>query len=167
MAYDNPKIFVARSYHSPHDGVWLDLDSAWDASDIMEAIKDAAHGCEEPCIPCVEDIPKACYSPQTCTIDADKLAEWLELDTNDGDIVGLYWDAIDPSADPADILDAFSGTADDGAEFAQNLAEECGLIPKGLPSWIEIDWEASWNCSLQYDYDTAEADGTTYFFRNI
>ena len=47
--------------------------------------------------------------------------------------------------------DAYQGRFDSGAEFAQNLAEDCGDVPRGMSSWIEIDWEASWE-NLTYDY---------------
>ena len=47
--------------------------------------------------------------------------------------------------------DAYQGRYDSGAEFAQNLAEDCGDVPRGMSSWIEIDWEASWE-NLTYDY---------------
>ena len=47
--------------------------------------------------------------------------------------------------------DAYQGRYDSGAEFAQNLAEDCGDVPRGMSSWIEIDWKASWD-NLDYDY---------------
>ena len=49
------------------------------------------------------------------------------------------------------ISDAYQGRFDSGAEFAQNLAEDCGDVPRGMSSWIEIDWKASWD-NLDYDY---------------
>ena len=47
--------------------------------------------------------------------------------------------------------DAYMGCYENGAEFAQNIAEDCGDVPRNMPSWIEIDWEASWD-NLTYDY---------------
>ena len=41
--------------------------------------------------------------------------------------------------------DAYMGCYESGAEFAQNLAEDCGDVPRGMSSWIEIDWKASWD----------------------
>ena len=58
------------------------------------------------------------------------------------------------------ISDAYQGRFDSGAEFAQNLAEDCGDVPRGMSSWIEIDWKASWD-NLDYDY-TEGANG--HFF---
>ena len=47
--------------------------------------------------------------------------------------------------------DAYMGCYESGAEFAQQIAEDCGDVPRDLPSWIEIDWKASWD-NLDYDY---------------
>jgi len=44
-----------------------------------------------------------------------------------------------------------------GSEFAQQIASDCGYITGDLPSWIEIDWEATWDRALSYDY--IEIDG--------
>ena len=66
-----------------------------------------------------------------------------------------------------------SGMDNAGAEFAQNLAEECGEIPSDLPSWIDIDWKGSWD-NLRFDYNTIEVPAEsghgyiqeTFFFHN-
>jgi len=59
-----------------------------------------------------------------------------------------------------------------GAEFAQQLAEDCGEIPSDLPTWIDIDWEGSWH-NLRFDYSTIERKNTvhgyvieTFFFHS-
>ena len=39
-----------------------------------------------------------------------------------------------------------------GAEFAQQIATDCGYITRDLPSWIEIDWQKTWDNALSYDY---------------
>ena len=43
-----------------------------------------------------------------------------------------------------------------GAEFAEQIASDYGYVRGNLPSWIEIDWKASWD-NLSYDY--CEQDG--------
>ena len=48
--------------------------------------------------------------------------------------------------------DAYMGCYESGAEFAQQIAEDCGDVPRNMPSWIEIDWKASWDNLSQYDY---------------
>ena len=43
-----------------------------------------------------------------------------------------------------------------GSEFAQQIASDYGYVIGDLHSWIEIDWEESWD-NLSYDY--CEQDG--------
>ena len=50
--------------------------------------------------------------------------------------------------------ESYQGQFDSGAEFAEQIATDCGYIKSyqgDLPSWIEIDWKASWD-NLSYDY---------------
>ena len=51
--------------------------------------------------------------------------------------------------------DAYQGKYENGADFAQQLAEDCGDVPRDMPSWIEIDWKASWD-NLSFDYFESE-----------
>ena len=39
-----------------------------------------------------------------------------------------------------------------GAEFAEMIASDCGYISRDMPSWIEIDWQKTWDNALSYDY---------------
>lgn len=76
-------------------------------------------------------------------------------------------DNIGDGATIEDFRDAWQGQWDSGADFAQNIAEECGEIPKDLPAWIVIDWEASWKCNLRFDYfESDDAEGRNHIFRN-
>jgi antirestriction protein len=114
-----------------------------------------------------EGFPREFYGE--CSL-SPQLWEWLDLSDDDRELLARYCDATgeaDATIDQA--RDRFQGTADTGADFAENIAQECGDIPKDLPDWIAgaIDWEAAWNRSLRYDYTTSEsADGTLYFFTN-
>ena len=50
--------------------------------------------------------------------------------------------------------DMYQGQYDSGADFAKEIATDCGYIKSyqgDLPSWIEIDWEKTWD-NLSYDY---------------
>jgi len=46
----------------------------------------------------------------------------------------------------------------------QELVEEIGDMPNGLPSYLEIDWSATAR-NLQVDYTPTDIDGVTYWFR--
>ena len=55
-----------------------------------------------------------------------------------------FLDAIDH------FEDAYSGEYQSGADFAQEMASDCGYNIN-IPSWVEIDWQATWE-NLSYDY---------------
>ena len=48
--------------------------------------------------------------------------------------------------------DMYHGEFENGAEFAEQLCQDCGYITRELPSWIEIDWQKTWDNALSYDY---------------
>ena len=50
-----------------------------------------------------------------------------------------------------------------GAEFAEQIATDCGYITRDLPSWIEIDWQKTWDNALSYDYTEI---GNGYIFND-
>ena len=59
------------------------------------------------------------------------------------------------------IGDAYHGSWRNGAEFAEQMVQDCGYINQELPYWIEVDWEKTWD-NLSYDY--TEING--YIFSN-
>ena len=48
--------------------------------------------------------------------------------------------------------DMYQGQYESGADFAEQLCQDCGYTTRELPSWIEIDWQATWDRALSYDY---------------
>jgi antirestriction protein len=52
--------------------------------------------------------------------------------------------------------EAYQGEFRGGAEFAEQLVSDCYGMPREMPSFLEIDWEATWG-NLRYDY--CERDG--------
>lgn len=49
-------------------------------------------------------------------------------------------------------------------DYAREMLEDCGDLPKDLPSYIEIDWETTAR-NIQADYTSVEFDGVTYWVR--
>jgi hypothetical protein len=49
-------------------------------------------------------------------------------------------------------------------EYARELLDDCGMIPRDLPSWIKIDWEATAR-NIRTDYTAVDFDGVTYWIR--
>ena len=63
---------------------------------------------------------------------------------------GLYFD-LDASQFE-NFEDMYQGQYRNGAEFAEQIASDCGYVTRDLPSWIEIDWQKTWDNALSYDY---------------
>lgn len=49
-------------------------------------------------------------------------------------------------------------------DYCIEMLEDCGEIPKNLPSYIAIDWEATAR-NIQVDYTSVDFDGVTYWIR--
>jgi hypothetical protein len=53
----------------------------------------------------------------------------------------------------------------DFEDFVEQDLKDCGYISKDLPSWIEIDWEATSDNVKQY-YSEVNFRGETYLYRD-
>jgi chromosome segregation ATPase len=49
-------------------------------------------------------------------------------------------------------------------DYCKQMLEDCGDLPKNLPSYIEIDWAATAK-NLEADYTEVDFDGVSYFMR--
>ena len=49
-------------------------------------------------------------------------------------------------------------------EYCIDLCHDIGVVPRDLPDYIEIDWEATAR-NLIVDYSSVDVDGSTYFYR--
>ena len=76
--------------------------------------------------------------------------------------VDVFEAAQDCGIEFSNIDDAYAGEFNSDEEFAQDLCEQCGDIPRDFPSYIHIDWESTAR-DLLYDY--SESNG--YYFRNF
>ena len=48
--------------------------------------------------------------------------------------------------------DAYEGKYKDGADFAEQMADNLGAVSEDNARWICIDWEATWDRNLRHDY---------------
>ena len=49
-------------------------------------------------------------------------------------------------------------------DYAFEMLEDCGTLPKDLPSWIVIDRDATAE-NMKADYTSVDFDGVTYWVR--
>ena len=94
----------------------------------------------------------------------DYIEEYLQaVDQYGEEVVESFLEIFDIDS-IGSLSDAYMGQYDSGAEFAQSIAEDCGEVPRDMPSWIEIDWKASWD---NLDYDYTEGSGGHIFSQNF
>ena len=94
----------------------------------------------------------------------DYIEEYLQaIDQYDEEVVESFLE-IFSIEDICNLSESYQGQWNSGAEFAQNLAEDCCEVPREMSSWIEIDWKASWD-NLSYDY--TEGNGGHIFSQNF
>ena len=73
-------------------------------------------------------------------------------------LVDDYEEVVDEFIEDFDVSaienfeDMYQGQYESGAEFAEQICQDCGYISNNMPSWIEIDWEKTWDNALSYDY---------------
>ena len=90
----------------------------------------------------------------------DYIEEYLQaIDEYDEDVVTAFLDIFDMDS-IGNLSEAYQGRYTDGAEFAESIVSECYSME--MPSWVEVDWQATWDNALSYDY--SESDG--YIFNN-
>ena len=81
----------------------------------------------------------------------DYIEEYLQaVDEYNEEVVESFLEIFDIDS-IGSLSDSYQGQFDSGADFAQNLAEDCCMVPREMSGWIEIDWKASWD-NLDYDY---------------
>ena len=66
------------------------------------------------------------------------------------------WLKIFQMADIEFLEENYHGKWDSGADFAESICEDCGYIPRDLPTWIKIDWEETWEDGLSWDYSISK-----------
>lgn len=82
-----------------------------------------------------------------------------EIGTDGEDIVLA---GLNADVELENIAEAYNGKWDSDEEFTRDLVESCGDIPKDLPIYIHIDWEATAS-DIMMDY----TEENRYYFRNL
>ena len=73
-------------------------------------------------------------------------------------LVDDYEEVVDEFIEDFDVSavenfeEMYQGQYESGADFAEQISKDCRYITRELPSWIEIDWEKTWDNALSYDY---------------
>jgi antirestriction protein len=141
-------------------GEWLTLSDYADEEEFLQACK-ALHKDEEDAEFMFQDTDGEHFSMITESIIDEHLFELIHsLDDDEAEVYAAYRKNFEGSWD--ECQDAYSGKYDSDEDFAQDMAEQCGMLQDRV-SWPYtcIDWE--WAArELMYDY--IEENG--HYFRN-
>ena len=89
-----------------------------------------------------------------------ELQEWKEENQEELDELTSLSEEISEWQDGATLI-----PGDEFTEYCQELLEDIGDLPKDMPWYIVIDWEATAD-NLKADYTEVEYQGTTYLVRS-
>lgn len=169
---DTPRLYVGTyaKYNSGSiAGAWLNLEDYSDRDAFLEACAELHKDEEDPelMFQDFEGFPRSYYSESSAP--PDELWDWIDLDDRERDMVAAYRDGINESASVDDIRDAFSGTFDSEANWAENFLDETGGL-EGVPEHLKnyIDFAAyGRDARLGGDMDFVRFKGDLYAFHNI
>ena len=116
------------------------------------------------------------YEDKQNDID-NKLEEIAEKESEIQDCEFEYNRYCEELAELEALKEEIESNSDEGFEYGIQLIHEsdiddylnemlvdCGYIPKDMPSWIEINWEATYN-NMKQDYSEIELNGNTFYVR--
>jgi antirestriction protein len=157
------KVYVgtyAKYNNGSISGEWLTLSNYVDAEDFLIACQELHQDEHDPEF-MFQDTDGEHFGMITESSIDDNLWELINtLDDNEAEIYAAYRKNFD--GDWANCQDVYSGKYDSDEDFAQDMAEQCGMLQDKI-SWPYtcIDWE--WAArELMYDY--IEENG--HYFRN-
>ena len=94
----------------------------------------------------------------------DYIEEYLQaVDEYNEEVVESFLEIFDIES-IVSLSESYQCQYDSGAEFAEQLAQDCCEVPRDMSGWIEIDWKASWD---NLDYDYTEGNGGHIFSQNF
>jgi len=89
--------------------------------------------------------------PEPADISEEYQETYEELCKNYGeDAVDAFLD-IWEECDLEQFEDAFQGRYEDEAEFTEQFTTDCYAL--NVPSFVVVDWQATWDQGLRYDYE--------------
>jgi len=157
------KVYVgtyAKYNNGSISGEWLTLSNYVDAEDFLIACQELHQDEHDPEF-MFQDIDGEHFGMISESSIDDSLWELINtLDDDEAEIYAAYRKNFDGSW--AECQDAYSGKYDSDEAFAEDMAEQCGMLQDKV-SWPYtcIDWE--WAArELMYDY--IEENG--HYFRN-
>jgi len=167
---DTPRIYVGtyRKYNNGSiAGKWLELEDYADKEDFLEACAKLHKDESDPefMFQDWENLPSGVVGE--CFINAE-VWDWLALDDHERELLAVYQDNIDASADIETAQDNFAGTWNSEKEFAEEHTHqttgEADFDSMEYRLKIVIDWQATWDSYLKHSFSSCRHNGEHWFF---
>lgn len=153
-------------------GKWLNLSDYSNYQELYKAMYDLHSDEEDPEFMIQDFEAHSLYADfgllSECHI-SEKIYEVIEAIENshfEMEVIEAYADCIGGTNDIEELLEkveeSYTGSYDSDEDFTQELLEECGTIPKELPSYVHIDWQSTAR-EIMYDYSASNG----HYFRNV
>jgi antirestriction protein len=168
-------------FKSEHIGFEIDPDDHYDRDDFMEACQEKARELMGADAPKDEDgepveIDLTFSDPDdefpagmVDTFDVEEdLWEWLKLDDDDQKMVKTFRDDEDMTESVERIMERYQGTFRNEAEWAEDYAEQTGLLdsmPENLRSYFDFESFAR-DCRMGGDVSFVDGGKGVYVFNN-
>lgn len=148
-------------------GAWLDPEDYLTKEQFLEACA-ALHSDEkdpELMFQDWEEIPDEMIGE---SFVSDDLWDWLELDDSDRELLAVYRDNVDSSGTIEQAQEAYAGTFNDEADWAENWWEDSGMlseVPDSARGYINYEAYAR-DCRLGGDMHFVHHEGKCWAFHN-
>ena len=151
----------------PTKGRWIDLETvgSWEDIQLLLSQVDPASNFDEVLCADVEGLASHFYASSCDSFDLDGWLEFIEEKAGthlSDEVISAYFDNCGVSS-LSDVEEAYQGEHNSDLDFAQQLADDIGLL-SGMDESLQcyFDWD-SWSRDLMYDY--FESNG--HYFRNL
>lgn len=142
--YSTPRLYVgtyAKYNNGDISGDWLDLEDYSDKESFLEACAELHKDEADPefMFQDFEGFPKALYSESS--VD-DKLFEFVALDEDDREIVGIYWEHVNSDASVDEAKENYAGCYKNEEDWAYEFLDETGALkdmPDNLRSYFDYE----------------------------
>ncbi len=114
----------------------------------------------------MEDLREILNQDDSATIDGQDLEEFIKLsDEKEEILLSTLLEMMRDGVDHDEIRCAKVGRIND---IAREIVDEyLESMDREIPSWIVIDYEATWDCNLRHDYSIYGEGAETVVVRNI
>lgn len=166
-----PSVYVGTyaKYNSGNlAGAWLNLEDYANLEDFLAACAELHKDEADPefMFQDFQGFPREYYSESSLP---NALWDWLDLSDDDRELLAVYADwTCDKNATIDDARDKFQGRYRNREEWAEQYAEETGLlasVPENLRAYFDLDAFAR-DCEIGGNMAFIEHNGETWAFNN-